>query len=311
MTHDHAEDVALCDAALRCPQLGADRADRVGGEVGAVPPQARRAGPRRRRDRPDHHARSGCPTSPARNRRRSRSASPPASLRDANASAAPSPGAVRGDALPGHRPRHAGRPVRRRRRSARRGRRRLLVRDGVIVARGAFADATRRSTRDEEVVDLRGGLCCPGFVDTHVHFPQVRAIGGLGMPLLDWLERCALPEEARLADPAYARGGRGVRRRPGSAGHHHGAGLRRPLRPRGRRAVRRGRAQRAAGHQRPGGQRPAPARRPADHPGSGPTPRVARWPDRWHGVGRQPVRRDPAVLAVLRRRDARRLCGRC
>ena len=24
------------------------------------------------------------------------------------------------------------------------------------------------------------------------------------MPLLDWLERCALPEEARLADAAYA-----------------------------------------------------------------------------------------------------------
>jgi guanine deaminase len=44
----------------------------------------------------------------------------------------------------------------------------------------------------------------PGLVDTHVHFPQVRAIGGLGMPLLDWLEKCALPEEARLADTAYA-----------------------------------------------------------------------------------------------------------
>jgi guanine deaminase len=44
----------------------------------------------------------------------------------------------------------------------------------------------------------------PGFVDTHVHYPQVRAIGGLGMPLLDWLRDCALPEEARLADTAYA-----------------------------------------------------------------------------------------------------------
>jgi guanine deaminase len=47
-------------------------------------------------------------------------------------------------------------------------------------------------------------LVLPGLVDTHVHFPQVRAIGGLGMPLLDWLERCALPEEARLADASYA-----------------------------------------------------------------------------------------------------------
>jgi guanine deaminase len=44
----------------------------------------------------------------------------------------------------------------------------------------------------------------PGFVDTHVHFPQVRIIGALGMPLLDWLEHSALPEEAHLADPGYA-----------------------------------------------------------------------------------------------------------
>ncbi len=51
---------------------------------------------------------------------------------------------------------------------------------------------------------LDGGLLVPGFVDTHVHFPQLRAIGGLGMPLLDWLERCALPEEAKFADRAYA-----------------------------------------------------------------------------------------------------------
>ncbi|GAA3832900.1 guanine deaminase [Nocardioides panacisoli] len=79
----------------------------------------------------------------------------------------------------------------------------LLVRDGEIVARSAYDDL-RRAHPDEDVVDLRGGLVLPGFVDTHVHFPQVRVIGGLGMPLLDWLDRCALPEEARMQDPAYA-----------------------------------------------------------------------------------------------------------
>ncbi|HET6560477.1 MAG TPA: guanine deaminase [Marmoricola sp.] len=79
----------------------------------------------------------------------------------------------------------------------------LLVRDGVIVERGAFT-ALRSRHGSEEVVDLTGGLVLPGFVDTHVHYPQVRAIAGLGMPLLDWLSQCALPEEARLADPSYA-----------------------------------------------------------------------------------------------------------
>lgn len=81
----------------------------------------------------------------------------------------------------------------------------LLVRDGVVRARGAYPDL-RRDHPEDEVVDLRGGLVLPGFVDAHVHFPQARVVGGLGMPLLEWLERCALPEEARMVDPAYAAG---------------------------------------------------------------------------------------------------------
>ncbi len=80
----------------------------------------------------------------------------------------------------------------------------LLVRDGIIRARGSLT-SVRAAYPAEPVTRLDGGLLLPGFVDTHVHYPQMRAIGGLGMPLLDWLERCALPEEARLADRAYAR----------------------------------------------------------------------------------------------------------
>jgi guanine deaminase len=80
----------------------------------------------------------------------------------------------------------------------------LLVRDGIICARGSFA-ALHAEHPAEPVIQLPGGMLVPGFIDTHVHFPQIRAIGGLGMPLLDWLERCALPEESKLADQAYAR----------------------------------------------------------------------------------------------------------
>ncbi len=74
----------------------------------------------------------------------------------------------------------------------------LQVEDGVVVARGPAADFPAAD------VDLRGGVVLPGLVDTHVHYPQVRAIGGLGMPLLDWLDRCALPEECKLSSPDYA-----------------------------------------------------------------------------------------------------------
>ena len=79
----------------------------------------------------------------------------------------------------------------------------LLVTDGLIMERGRY-DTLRAAHPDEDTVDLRPGVLLPGLVDTHVHYPQVRVIGGLGMPLLDWLTRCALPEEARLADPTYA-----------------------------------------------------------------------------------------------------------
>ena len=79
----------------------------------------------------------------------------------------------------------------------------LVVDDGLITSRTSF-DAARSAHPEAEVVDLRDGVLIPGLVDTHVHLPQVRAIGHLGRPLLDWLDQCALPEEAKLGDPAYA-----------------------------------------------------------------------------------------------------------
>jgi guanine deaminase len=80
----------------------------------------------------------------------------------------------------------------------------ICVREGIICARGTLA-VLRADYPGEPVTQLPDGMLLPGFVDTHVHFPQIRAIGGLGMPLLDWLERCALPEESKLASQAYAR----------------------------------------------------------------------------------------------------------
>ncbi len=53
-------------------------------------------------------------------------------------------------------------------------------------------------------MDLRGGFLLPGFIDTHIHFPQLRVLGGLGWSLLEWLEHCVLPEEARMADHSHA-----------------------------------------------------------------------------------------------------------
>jgi guanine deaminase len=80
----------------------------------------------------------------------------------------------------------------------------LLIREGRIVECGEYA-ALRTRYSEAATTDLRGGFLLPGLIDTHIHFPQLRILGGLGRPLLDWLERRALPEEARMADESYAR----------------------------------------------------------------------------------------------------------
>ncbi|MGU3435688.1 guanine deaminase [Actinomycetes bacterium M1A6_2h] len=80
----------------------------------------------------------------------------------------------------------------------------LVVEGGRIVYSGEFADLPAEFA-DAPTDDHRPGFLIPGFVDTHVHFPQTftgDAYGG--GQLLEWLERCVFPSEARLNDPVFA-----------------------------------------------------------------------------------------------------------
>jgi guanine deaminase len=79
----------------------------------------------------------------------------------------------------------------------------LLLRGGRVAGCGEYA-RLRDANPGVPTVDLRGGFLLPGFVDAHTHFPQLRVLGGLGRSLLDWLEHCALPEEARMSDHSHA-----------------------------------------------------------------------------------------------------------
>ncbi len=79
----------------------------------------------------------------------------------------------------------------------------LLVDKGRVAVCGDYS-GVRDANPGADVIDWRGGFILPGFIDAHVHFPQTRIIGAMGRTLLDWLESVALPEEARMADRAYA-----------------------------------------------------------------------------------------------------------
>lgn len=56
------------------------------------------------------------------------------------------------------------------------------------------------------VKDYKDALIIPGLIDLHVHAPQFvfRALG-LDMELLEWLDVNTFPQEAKYADPAYAK----------------------------------------------------------------------------------------------------------
>jgi guanine deaminase len=83
-----------------------------------------------------------------------------------------------------------------------------FVDDGLIVVEGgriALVAPFEREAAPCPILDLRPRILLPGFIDTHVHFPQTRVIGSASGPLLTWLERTAFPEEARFQREDYAR----------------------------------------------------------------------------------------------------------
>lgn len=81
----------------------------------------------------------------------------------------------------------------------------LIVDEGHIVAAGNAPKLLSELAADTPVIDYAGKLIVPGFIDCHVHFPQLDIIGSYGAQLLDWLNRYAFPAEAKFADPDYAR----------------------------------------------------------------------------------------------------------
>jgi guanine deaminase len=81
----------------------------------------------------------------------------------------------------------------------------LVLADGLVTAAGPAADLLPTLPAGTDVLDYRGKLIVPGFVDTHVHFAQADIIAAHGEQLLEWLERYAFPAERRFADRDHAR----------------------------------------------------------------------------------------------------------
>ena len=81
----------------------------------------------------------------------------------------------------------------------------LIIDDGNVVEAGNANTLLKQLPAETLVTDYSGKLIVPGFIDCHVHFPQLDIIGSFGAQLLDWLNQYAYPAEEKFADPDHAR----------------------------------------------------------------------------------------------------------
>ncbi|TWX53694.1 guanine deaminase [Colwellia hornerae] len=80
----------------------------------------------------------------------------------------------------------------------------LLIENGKVKQLGS-AEAMLADLEDAIAIEhIENGLIVPGFIDTHIHYPQTEMIGSYGEQLLQWLEDYTFPTEKKFADKAYA-----------------------------------------------------------------------------------------------------------
>src|ERR1700688_2486493 len=80
----------------------------------------------------------------------------------------------------------------------------LVVEGGRIAALGPADSMLATLPAGIPIIDHGRHLMLPGFIDTHIHYPQSDVIAAGGRQLLDWLENYTFVEERRFADPEHA-----------------------------------------------------------------------------------------------------------
>ncbi len=80
----------------------------------------------------------------------------------------------------------------------------VLIRDGHIELVGPYAELAQTLPPGTPLHEYGDAIISAGFVDAHVHFPQLGVVAAPGEQLLEWLERYVFPAEARFADETHA-----------------------------------------------------------------------------------------------------------
>ncbi|WP_380178799.1 guanine deaminase [Kalamiella sp. sgz302252] len=80
----------------------------------------------------------------------------------------------------------------------------LLLEEGKILSLQTWEAGRCQLAAGQPVTDYRGKLIVPGFVDSHIHYPQTEMIGAFGEQLLEWLQQYTFPVEGQYHCPQHA-----------------------------------------------------------------------------------------------------------
>ena len=80
----------------------------------------------------------------------------------------------------------------------------LITQNGKISWFGTWEAGQHHIPENTQIEHYPEQLIVPGFIDTHIHFPQTEMVGAYGEQLLEWLNTYTFPTEIQFADKHYA-----------------------------------------------------------------------------------------------------------
>ena len=76
----------------------------------------------------------------------------------------------------------------------------IVIEGGKICSFGSYSELAGTLPAGASLEEYPDSIITPGFIDTHVHYPQLQMIGAYGSQLLDWLNNHTFPAEMAFAD---------------------------------------------------------------------------------------------------------------
>ena len=79
----------------------------------------------------------------------------------------------------------------------------IQIQSGIIKKIGSFKDIKKHSPKEIKIYDHRQHILIPGFIDAHLHFPQIQLIGSYAANLLEWLNTYTFVEEQKYKNSSH------------------------------------------------------------------------------------------------------------